>query len=109
MFANYSNVDRRASSRARTNLPMTAYVDGIPRSYRAIDVSCSGALVERSALRSPPTIHHIELDLGGEKPLKMVARTVWTEGMHHAVRFIGMADADRLEIAELLDRLHHRL
>ncbi|MBW2529156.1 MAG: hypothetical protein JRI23_33580 [Deltaproteobacteria bacterium] len=92
----------------RTDLPVVAYQDGMARRVRAVDLSCSGALFQRQSTRYPPMIQRVELDLGGEAPVRGVARTVWAQGDLHAVRFVELGDVDRLEIAEHIDRLEGR-
>ena len=39
------------------------------------------------------------------RPIRVRARSVWTDGRMQAVRFVAMSDVDRLEIAEHLDAL----
>jgi len=50
-------------------------------------------------------VHNVELRLAGRGPFRGVARTVWSSGDQHAVRFIELSDADRLDIAEHMDEL----
>lgn len=104
-------MERRRSARFRVDVPLVAFVDGRCRLFRAIDLSCEGALVQRSGARAdrgPPLVHAVELQLGRGVPLRGLARTVWSGRELHAVRFVRLADADRLAIAEHLDALTRR-
>jgi hypothetical protein len=97
-------LDRRRDTRIRSGLPFTIYVDGTARECRALDVSVSGALVERPSQRPPPLVHRVLLTLDDGQQIEALARTVWSDETTHAVRFVQMAEFDRLEIAEHLDR-----
>lgn len=105
----HKRMDRRmGGARVRTDCPLTAYCGGAPQRFRAIDLSCSGALVQRRlATRRPPAVHALELDLKGRR-LRTLARTVWVNQQQHGVRFIDLSDADRLEIAEHIDEERRR-
>lgn len=92
----------------RTDLPVVAYQDGMAHRVRTVDLSCNGALIQRRSTRLPPMIQRMELHLQGRTPLRGVARTVWSSGDLHAVRFVELSDADRLDIAEHIDRLEGR-
>jgi len=87
---------------------MTAYLDGTAYRFRAVDLSCSGALVQRPLEQKPPMVHQVELQLGPQRRLAGLARTVWSGAKTHAVQFIGLSDVDRLEIAEHVDMLQNR-
>ncbi len=102
-------MDRRnGGARVLTDCPLTAYRGGAPQQFRAVDLSGTGALVQRrSADREPPVIHAIELSVKGRR-LRTLARTVWANEQQHGVRFIDLGDADRLEIAEHLDDQQRR-
>jgi hypothetical protein len=89
-----------------------ALVDGFLHGCRAIDLSSTGMVVERTASlaqRSAPSVTTLELHLrDGRRPIRVRARTVWTKGRFCAVRFVRMHDVDRLTIAEQLDRAVRR-
>jgi hypothetical protein len=103
-----AGIERRRSARMRTDLPVVAYQDGMAHRVRAVDLSCSGALIQRRSARHPPMIQRLELHLGGEAPVRGVARTVWSSGDLHAVRFVELDDVDRLDLAEHIDLLQGR-
>ena len=87
-----------------TPFSVTAFLDGRPVECSGVDLSTTGALVRRTARRRPPLVQHVELDIG-DRLIRGAARTVWTEGDLQALRFIGLNDVDRLEIAEHIDRM----
>lgn len=87
-------------------MPTYALVDGFRHTCRAIDLSPTGMVVDRSsalAARDLPQVSPFEIHLG-PRPIRARARPVWTRGSLLAVRFVWMNDADRLTIAELLDQ-----
>jgi len=104
-------MERRIGSRAQVDLPVSAYVDGFQHQCRAVDLSVTGMVVERSrslAVRVPSELNALELCLAGHRPIRVRARTVWTEERFQAVRFVVVHDVDRLTIAEHLDRIVRR-
>jgi hypothetical protein len=66
-------------------------------------------VVQRTrALAERPSrlMYRLELPLDGRgRHIQAVARPVWTEGLLQAMRYVAVDEVDRLEIAELLDRL----
>ncbi len=107
-------MERRIASRAQVDVPICAFVDGFRHDCRAVDLSPSGMVVEVSrglGRRALPQVNPFEIYLG-ERLIRTRARSVWVHERLHAVRFVVMNDADRLTIAELLDRkvrLHEAL
>ncbi|MEQ9321560.1 MAG: PilZ domain-containing protein [Polyangiaceae bacterium] len=99
---------RHGGARLSSDLAMTSYRDGYAKACRAVDLSASGALVRRISSHRPPMVQRLELHLGRDEPLEVLARTVWSNDDLHAVRFIGLSDVDRLDIAEYLDALERR-
>ena len=99
---------RHGGARLSADLAMTSYRDGYAKACRAVDLSASGALIRRISSHKPPMVQRIELHLGRGEPLEVLARTVWSNHELHAVRFIGLNDVDRLDIAEYLDALERR-
>jgi hypothetical protein len=104
-------MERRISSRrARVDMPVFAIVDGFRHSCRAVDLSSTGMVIERTrslASREPVNLNAYELWLSGEAgPIQARARNVWAQGHLLGLRFVVMNDVDRLNIAEHLDRLH---
>jgi hypothetical protein len=99
-------MDRRHGARAQVDFPVSALVDGHRHRCRAIDLSPTGMVVERSpalAGRALAAVTPFELQLGAQRPIRLRARPVWDRDNLVAVRFVVMSDADRLTIAEHLD------
>lgn len=97
-------MDRRFGVRVPTDCRLTAFRGGRALACRAADLSAGGALIRRRRRdRSRPLVQRFELHLGGGDPVSTLARTVWSRGPWQAVRFVGLSDVDRLEIAEHLD------
>jgi hypothetical protein len=101
-------MERRRSARVRADVPVITHQDGVAHHARAVDLSCGGALIQRTADHPPPMFQRLELFLGGTVPVRGVARTVWADAGMCAVHFVDLSDADRLEIAEHLDRSSRR-
>jgi hypothetical protein len=73
-----------------------------------VDLSTTGMVVQRTralAQREPGQIGTYELLLGSQRPIRVRARTVRSEGQLLALRFVVVHDVDRLTIAEHADRL----
>ncbi|MBW2453029.1 MAG: PilZ domain-containing protein [Deltaproteobacteria bacterium] len=102
-------MDRRIGTRISTDFRLTAHRNGVRFEHRAIDLSATGALIRsRQSHRRPPLVQHLELEIGALKPLKTLARTVWADGKWQGVRFVGLSDVDRLDIAEHIDAVEGR-
>jgi hypothetical protein len=99
-----SALERRHGIRMPSHFHVTTHCDGRRQYCLGLDLSPSGALVRRSSFAPAPLVQRLEIELGGRLVLG-AARTVWSRGELQALRFVGMADVDRLEIAEHLDRL----
>ncbi len=98
--------ERRLAMRAQLDFPVIQHVDGFPHACRGVDLSPRGLVIRRPATlveREPRLVYSIELQIGGH-PIRTLARPVWTEGELQAMRYVGLSDADRLDIAEELDR-----
>jgi hypothetical protein len=102
-------MERRLGLRGQVDLPAIQLLDGFGYECRVVDISPRGLVVQRTrALAERPSrlMYRLELPLdGGERRIKAVARPVWTEGLLQALRYVAVDEVDRLEIAELLDRL----
>jgi hypothetical protein len=86
-------------------------IDGGLRSqFRGIEISPTGMVVDRGRRRrAVPLVQWLELYLPERlKPLRLLARPVWTEGAQQALTFVRISDADRLSLAEHLDLQRRR-
>ena len=100
-------MDRRLAARAQVDFPVSALVDGHRHPCRAVDLSPTGMVLHRAAGlsgRAMAIVTPFELHLGSGRPIRMRGRPVWGQDNLIAVRFVVMNDADRLTIAEHLDR-----
>jgi hypothetical protein len=104
-MATQTVLERRAGFRVIADLAARIHRDGHATSYRVIELSCTGARLCRTGGAELPMVCTIELDLDETAPLRMMARTVWSEGALSGIRFVDACDADRLEIAERIDEL----
>jgi hypothetical protein len=102
-------MERRWGLRGQVDLPAIQYMDGFSHPCRVVDISARGLVVQRPkvlAERPSRLMYRLELPLdGGERKIQALARPVWTEGLLQAMRYVGVGEVDRLEIAELIDRL----
>lgn len=100
-------MERRISLRAQVDVPICALVDGYRHRCRAVDLSPAGMVFERSRSFSERPLAQVapfEIYLPGARPIRARGRTVWGRDRLLAVKFVVMNDADRLTLAELLDR-----
>ena len=95
----------RIGLRARTDFRVVA-VSGSRRAHcRGIEISSSGIVIDRGRASSePPLYQWLELHLPERlRPLRALARPVWSQGSQQALKFVRISDADRLSLAEHLD------
>lgn len=100
-------MERRIASRAQVDVPICALVDGFRHDCRAIDLSPMGMVFERSRgllERNLGQVSPFEIHLPGSRPIRARARPVWGKDRLLAVKFVVIHDADRLTLAEMLDR-----
>jgi hypothetical protein len=102
-------MERRFGLRGQVDLPAIQHLDGFGHECRVVDISARGLVVQRTkALAERPArlMYRLELPIeGGERFIRAVARPVWTQGLLQAMRYVAVDEVDRLEIAEMLDRL----
>jgi hypothetical protein len=100
-------MERRTSLRMRVDVPIAAFVDGHRHECRAVDLSPAGMVIERPrGLLGRPLaqLTPFEILLPNARPIRTRARPVWDRDRLSALKFVAMSDADRLVLAELLDR-----
>jgi hypothetical protein len=100
-------MDRRIGLRTRTDFRVVAERGLLRSNYRGIEVSPTGIVLDRgrpiSELDSP-LLMKLELRLPEYlKPVRALARPIWSFGSQQAFRFVRIADVDRLILAEHLD------
>lgn len=90
------------------DLPTFYLLNGYRHACRAVDLSTTGMVVQRPRALAERETHQLgayEVHLDGRRPIRVRARTVRSEGLLLAVRFVVVHDVDRLTIAEHADRL----
>ena len=101
-------MERRNAARIAVDFPAFYLLDGHRHACRTVDLSTTGMVVQRSrglAEREPHQLGAYEVHLDGRRPIRVRARTVRSEGLLVAVRFVVVHDVDRLTIAEHTDRV----
>jgi hypothetical protein len=91
--------DRRRAARARTDLLVNKFIDGLPHVARLVEISARGCLLERvHEPEVPRELYPLELALptalGGTR-LWLWARPVWSHAGRTALRFVGLDPVDR--------------
>ncbi len=101
---------RRRGLRARTDFRVVAIDGGRRAQFRGIEISPSGIVVDRGRhRREVPFFQWLELHLPERlKPLRLLARPIWTNGSQQALAFVRISDVDRLSLAEHLDLQRRR-
>ena len=104
-------MQERTSPRGMLEFPVIEREGGFKFWCRALNVSSTGILLERNPgiVRGRGNVLELELHLPGlTEPLVVVANCVWAKGSQLGLKFLGLADADRLTLAEALDELKKR-
>lgn len=100
-------MERRSGPRTLCDYSLIAIIDGYRHLCRAIDLSVAGLVLVRSRALLDRELHQVtafELDVGRGRPIRLRGRPVWTRHHLTAIRFVAINDADRLTLAEHLDR-----
>ncbi|HEX3775358.1 MAG TPA: hypothetical protein VHV51_12895 [Polyangiaceae bacterium] len=86
---------------------MIAMRGSLRSDYRGVEVSPAGIVLDRGrpiAELDSPLLMKLELRLPEYlKPVRALARPIWSFGTQQAFRFVRIADVDRLILAEHLD------
>lgn len=105
-------MERRVGLRGRTDFDVIAREGSLSAHCRGIEVSPNGILLDRGhpvLPRDERLLIPLELRLPERlKPLRALARHVWSFGSQQALKFVRISDVDRLTLAEHLDLLHLR-
>ena len=96
---------RKVGLRARTDFRVTARLGTRSLRWRGIEVSTTGIVVDGGLPRyGGPLWVWLELELPERvRPMRALARPVWSLGSQQAFRFVRISDADRLSLAEHVD------
>ncbi|MFC1641397.1 hypothetical protein ACFL5O_01725 [Myxococcota bacterium] len=105
-------MERRVGLRARTDFRVTAQPGYFGSCCRGIEVSATGLVIDPGRWGRPrgqSILIRLELHLPERmRPLRALARPIWSLGPHQAMRFVSISDVDRLTLAEHLDWLRLR-
>jgi hypothetical protein len=100
-------MDRRVGLRTRTDFRVLAQRGSLLSQYRGIDVSPTGIVLDRGRPIGEldwPLLMRLELQLPEYlKPVRALARPIWSFESKQAFKFVRIADVDRLILAEHLD------
>jgi len=100
--------ERRLAARIPLELPVRVRDGWLRSEARSVDLSTSGMLVVQDRRReSDADPVHLALDFalpGGGEPIHAIVRPAWSRGPFRAFKFLALSDADRLAIAEHIDR-----
>jgi hypothetical protein len=101
-----SNGERRHGSRVWVDLPVDVYVNGLARRCRVVDVSLSGMVIELTdalAKSKPHSCSIYAIHPGGQRALRVAARTVWQRGAMQASCFVALSDDERATLGEMVN------
>lgn len=100
-------MERQVGLRARTDFRVIAQRGSLRSDYRGVEVSPTGIVLDRGRPiieLDSPLLMKLELRLPEYlKPVRALARPIWSFGTQQAFRFVRIADVDRLILAEHLD------
>lgn len=100
-------MERRLAQRARTDFPVQTRDGRLESRCRGIELSSTGILLERGRqvrASDHTVLMNLELRLPERsKPIRALARSVWSFGTQQALKFVRINDADRLSLAEHID------
>jgi hypothetical protein len=95
--------ERRIAPRARVDLLVNQYIDGVPHVADVLELSMTGALVRRVGGPDADRAGYA-VQLAGDDcdPMWICAASVWRQGEFEALRFVEASLMDRLKLAAVL-------
>ena len=98
---------RRVGLRMRTDFSVVASDGTVASNCRGVELSLGGIVLDRGrpvTHRDHRLLFRLKLSLPERlRAIEAVARPVWSSGNRQALKFLRIADADRLTLAEHLD------
>ena len=98
---------QRLNQRARTDCSVRTWHGSIESSYRGIELSPTGIIIDRARpIDERDFSLYVEMEIvlpERARPLHAFARPVWSLGTQQAFKFVVMSDVDRLNLAEHVD------
>jgi hypothetical protein len=101
----------RGSLRGRFEFPVMEHQGGFSFWRTALDISPTGILIEAADEAWGHEASLVQLDLhlpGLSLPVRVLASPVWSRDERLGLKFVDISDADRLTLAEQLDRYWQR-
>lgn len=100
-------MQRRFTLRARTDCRVSTRQGSLVTSCRGVEVSPTGIIIDRGRPieeRDHRMVVEMEILLPERvRPLRALARPIWSFGCQQAFKFVRMSDVDRLNLAEHVD------
>jgi len=100
-------MERRVGLRARTDFGVIARDGSLENHCRGVEVSPTGIVIDRGrpvGAWDERVVLRLELRLPERlRPLRALARPIWSFGRLQAFKFVSISDTDRLNLAEHLD------
>lgn len=97
--------DRRQEQRLTTALSARVFRNGRPTTYPLLELSSAGARLATPVGDELPMVFWVELDLPGELPVRLRARTMWCDGPTSGIRFVDVEELDGFLLAEGMSAL----
>jgi hypothetical protein len=98
---------KRLNQRARTDCNVLTRDGILVSTYRGVELSPTGIVIDRARpIEDRDEGIYVEMEISlpeRSRPLRAVARPVWSFGTQQAFKFVVMSDADRLNLAEHVD------
>ena len=105
-------MQRRVGLRLRTDFGVVAQDGSLASHCRGIELSSGGLVLDRGrpvTTRDDRIFLRLELRLPERvRPIRALARPVWSAGTRQGLKFLQVSDPDRLSLAEHLDLVSHR-
>jgi hypothetical protein len=97
--------DRRHEDWLTTALVARVFRNGRPTTYPLLELSRTGARLATPVGDELPMVFWVELDLPGELPVRVRARTMWCDGPTSGIRFVDVEELEGFLLSESLDAL----
>ena len=98
---------RRLSQRARTSCRVRTEQGSLVSFYKGVEVSPTGIVLDLGRPIAPSDQRiYVKMEIAlpeRMRPLRALARPVWSSGTRQAYKFVRMSDVDRLNLAEHVD------
>jgi hypothetical protein len=103
---------RRLNQRARTDCSVRTQQGSLVSVYRGVELSPTGIVIDRGRPIDERDLRvYVEMQIvlpDHLRPVRALARPVWSFGTQQAFKFVKMSDVDRLNLAEHVDHVERR-